>query len=255
MVTSDRARLARRAVQCFVRQTWPATELVIVDDGAEDYGPMLAAFAGAPIRYTRLPRRPSQRLGALRNVSLDLAIGDYCMQWDDDEWFHPQRVERQMQALAGGAGACVLRDTLMHLDAPGFVDHPYRTGLPAGTPGTILHQRTAVRYPNLPRGEDSAFRDALRRTLALVVLDRRNSHLLIRCFHGANTWHRRHFVERLHYTLGDKLHYALARYVRRDLLTHPAFHLTADEQAAARAFLADSGALGLISARTAPAPA
>jgi glycosyltransferase involved in cell wall biosynthesis len=249
MVTANRAALARRAVRCFARQTWPARELIIVDDGDEDYAPMLNEFAGIAVRYERLPRRDSVRLGGLRNVTLELAAGDHCMQWDDDEWYHPRRIETQMTALAAaGGGACVIRNTLMHLDDPALVEHLYRTGLRAGTPGTILHERTAVRYPNVARGEDSDFRDALRRTRRVHVLDAGLSHLLVRCFHGRNTWHRQHFFERLHYTAGDKVQYAVAKYLRGNLLTHPAFRLNAEERQAAAAFLEDSRALGLLSA-------
>jgi glycosyltransferase involved in cell wall biosynthesis len=251
MVTANRLALARRAVQCFARQTWPARELVIVDDGDENYAPMLDEFPGLPVRYERVPRRDAVRLGGLRNLTLELAAGDHCMQWDDDEWYHPQRIETQMAALeAAGGGACVIRDTLMHMDDPAFVDHLYRTGLRAGTPGTILHERTTVRYPNVSRGEDSDFRDALKRTRPVHVLQDGLSHLVVRCFHGKNTWHRQHFFERLHYTVGGKLQYAAAKYLRGNLLTHPAFRLNAAERQSAAAFLDDSRSLGLISAST-----
>src|SRR5690606_9633386 len=97
MVTRDRPRLARRAVGCFLAQTYPNAELVIVDDGGVDYGPMLSSLGGrAPIRYHRLRPEPERRLGALRNESLDRAAGEYVVQWDDDEWYHPERVARQM---------------------------------------------------------------------------------------------------------------------------------------------------------------
>jgi glycosyltransferase involved in cell wall biosynthesis len=206
----------------------------------------------ASVRYERIAPGPGRLLlGGLRNITLDLARGDYCMQWDDDEWYHPRRIELQMRALAAGAGGCLLRDTLMHLDAPGFVERPYRTGLTSGTPGTILHRRTRLRYPDVRKGEDSLFRDALRKEMPVAVLDRRFSHLFIRCFHGANTWARRHFCERLHYTLGDKLEYARAKYLRGDLFTHRAFQLTTEERAAVRSFLDQSRELNLLTAHDA----
>jgi glycosyltransferase involved in cell wall biosynthesis len=36
MVTANRAAIARRAVRCFLDQSWSNRELVIVDDGSED---------------------------------------------------------------------------------------------------------------------------------------------------------------------------------------------------------------------------
>jgi glycosyltransferase involved in cell wall biosynthesis len=248
MVTRNRAALARRALQCLADQTWPALELVIVDDGDESYEPVLAPFRHRfPIVYHRTGSDPSRRLGALRNTSLDLATGDYCIQWDDDDWYHPERVRVQMAALdAGGLDAVLLRETLMHLDSPEFRLHPFRTELRRGTPGSILHRRTDVRYPNLARGEDSVYRRDLARRLNVGLLPPPHAHLFIRCFHGANTWDARHFTERLHYTWRDRLDYVRARWWRGNLLTHPRFMLTAIERAAFDLFLDQSRTLGLL---------
>jgi glycosyltransferase involved in cell wall biosynthesis len=248
MVTRNRLRLARRALQCFARQSWQHKELVVVDDGEHDYEPILAPYRGRwPIRYHRTHVEPGRFLGGLRNVSMDLAEGEYLMQWDDDEWYHPSRIEVQMQALGPDLDAVMLRQTLMHLDAPEYVERPYRTELRRGTPGTLLHRRTALRYPNLARAEDTAFVRLLRREMRVGGVRGPHSHLFIRCFHGTNTWDRKHFTERLHRTWRDKLHYFSARVLRGDLFTHAAFRLTAPEQESARQFLKDSRELGLLS--------
>jgi hypothetical protein len=105
--------------------------------------------------------------------------------------------------------------------------------------------RTALRYPNTSRGEDSDFLRRLRRTVPVRLLGRECSHLFIRCFHGGNSWSRTHFSQRLHYTLRNKVEYAYARWIRGDLLAHPAFRLTAAERESARAFLQASRDLGL----------
>ena len=251
MVTAGRSRLAERAVRCFCAQTWPNRELIIVDDGPEDYGAMLQPYrSAAAIRYYRIEHDGGRRLGALRNAAIERAGGQFCAQWDDDDWYHQERLDRQMQPVAAGWGASVLRQTLMHLDAPGFVDRPYRTGLRRGTPGTIVFRRNAVRYRNIPRGEDSDFLSRLRRTgTRVAILGRESSHLFIRCFHGANTWDRRHFSERLHDTVRNKLEFAYARFIRGDLFVHRAFQLNDAERAATRAFLEQSQDLGFCGAR------
>jgi hypothetical protein len=150
-----------------------------------------------------------------------------------------------MAALPSAYGASVLRHTLMHLDTPAFSAHPYRTGLRRGTPGTVLHARSAVRYPNQPRGEDSVYLRRLRSVMPVTIMDELSSHLFIRCYHGQNTWDYGHFTERLHYTWRDKVHYARATLLRRDLFSHPAFALTPDERRAFERFREDSRALGL----------
>lgn len=250
MVTRDRAAIARRALRCFARQTWQNTELVIVDDGDRDYGPVIDELGDeVRVRYHRIDSQPDRYLGGLRNLSLDLAEGEYCIQWDDDEWYHPTRIERQMKALEEqGLEACVLKWTLMHLDRADMADHLYRADVGNGTPGTILHRRTSARYPNLPRAEDSVFLQDLSRQMRVGIVDGPHSHLFIRCFHGNNTWDADHFLKRLRRTPRQMLQYLKARLIRGDLFTHPAFQLDALERAAAREFLADSRELGVVAA-------
>jgi glycosyltransferase involved in cell wall biosynthesis len=248
MVTRNRARLARRSLACLLTQTWPNKELVVVDDGDQDYGEILAPLADRiPVHYHRVDNREGISLGGLRNIALDRANGDFCVQWDDDEWFHPQRIEAQMQAVrARGLDAVVLHWTLVHVDSPRMTAHPFRACLGRGTPGTVLHRRTALRYPDLPRGEDSEFWRRLSRNLRVGTLTDPHGHLFIRCFHGDNTWSLRHFTGRLYRSLPDLLHYCYARFVVRDLFVHPAFRLTPAEMSAVQQYLSLSRELDLL---------
>jgi glycosyltransferase involved in cell wall biosynthesis len=230
MVTRNRAALARRAIHCFAEQTWPERELVILDDGGEDYGPIIAPFVatGVRIRYERVAERPGVRLGQLRNEAIGSAQGEWCMQWDDDEWYHPTRIETQMHARRGMA-AVALQWTLVQLDSPTHGLLHFRADSGIATPGTVLHHRDAARYQNLPKNEDGLFlRDV--RAHGLAVLGGEHSHLFVRCFHGTNTWDERHFLRRLHRRPNDWLPYIRAR-AAGDLRQHPAFDLAPRERA------------------------
>lgn len=248
MVTRDRLALARRATACLAQQSHPRCELVIVDDGKQSYQPLVDAYAGQlPIRYHRLEPQPGRFLGALRNVALDQAQGEYCVQWDDDEWYHPQRIEMQLRELVRRKlDAVLLRWTLMHLDEPSFVRFPYRADAGLGTPGTIFHRKTSIRYPNLPRGEDSVFMRAFAQQGRIEPMQEAHSHLFMRCFHGSNTWERKHFLKRLRRRPSDMARYAWAVYARRDIRTHPAFRLNAEEREATAHFLRMSQRLDLL---------
>jgi glycosyltransferase involved in cell wall biosynthesis len=248
MVTKNRLPLARRAVECFVAQTWGNKELVVVDDGDEDYTAMLDAYrASAPIRYFRVKPEPGARLGDLRNLSLDRADGEFIAQWDDDEWYHPERIAVQTRALAGGLDVAVLRNTLYHLDRPGFVNDLFKTSMRGGTtPGTILQRRSNVRYRSMSRAEDTEYLARLGQTLRVGVLEPPHTHLFVRCFHGENTWSFDHFEESLRMTMRDKLGFFVAKYVRRDLRHHRAFQLSELEREAAEKFLKHSRDLRIL---------
>lgn len=248
MVTRDRSAIARRAVECFAAQSWPNKELVIVDDGKEDYEPMLAPYRERfSIDYLRIPEDPAVRLGGLRNLSLERARGEYLCQWDDDEWYHPERLERQARALLAGADLTFLENTLVHLNVPGFVEHMYRTSSSVRcVPGTILHRRSSIRYPNLSRAEDSVYFDEFKSRARVVATPRPHTHLFIRCFHGKNTWDYEHFLKGLDRTRWSRVRTFWAKWVQRDVRKHPGFRLTPLERDTERRFLADSRGLGLV---------
>jgi glycosyltransferase involved in cell wall biosynthesis len=243
MVTANRAAIARRAVSCFLDQSWSNRELVIVDDGSEDYAPIVSSIPADRLIHQRIGKSSGNTLGKLRNLSLDLARGDLVAQWDDDDWYHPDRLKRQAEALTGGKRACVLAATLMHLDAPEWMDRPYIGSLNPGVPGTILHRADATaRYPEERRGEDTVFLDHWSRE-QLAVIDA--PHLFLRAFHGSNTWERAHFERRVRNTLPSAVEYGL-RKLTGTLSGHSRFRLPPEAGRAFEAYREQSRALGLL---------
>ena len=243
LVTANRAELCRRAVHCYLEQTYPNKELVVVDDGEQDLTEVLSVIPSEEVNYLKLEPSPDNVLGHLRNVALDAAKGDYVAQWDDDDWYHPQRLERQIAVLEAGHDAVTLSSSLMHLDTGEFVDHPYFGFLPNGVPGTIVHRADkTVRYPELRRAEDTEYLDhwMARRYTKLDEM-----HLFIRCFHGANTWEQTHFLSRMKNTPRDLIGYIWHRYIRRNVTGHRRFRITPEAQHAFKAYVADSRRLGL----------
>jgi glycosyltransferase involved in cell wall biosynthesis len=255
MVTADRPRLMRRSVRCYRRQTYPNRELVVVDDGATDLAPVLASLSDEEFTYVCLDPDTDHVLGHLRNVALDAASGDYLAQWDDDDWYHRERLVRQAALLDDGADACALQGTLMHLDAAEYFYHPYVGLLDDGVPGTIMHRRDdAARYPDVARAEDTEFlQHWLDRDYRLLPAS--EAHLFIRCFHGSNTWEKTHFLTRMRNTPRDAIAYVWHRYVRGDLFRHRRFQLRNAAQAAFRTYLQDSADLDLFRHAPDPSPA
>lgn len=243
MVTADRRRLTERSVDCFLAQTYPNRELVIVDDGSEDYAPILARVPADRLIHHRLPKNPATTLGELRNLSLDLARGALMAHWDDDDWFAPQRLARSVETL-GDKAAVWAEATLMHLDDPAWLDRPYLSWFKGGAPSTIVHRRRDdIRYPKERKGEDSTFRDAWLR-LGTALIPRAEAHLLIRCFHGSNTWDRGHFERRLALRPAQIVEWKLRQWTGTTA-GYSAFRLTSAQRAAFDAYVAQSRALGL----------
>lgn len=243
MVTADRMHLAERSIDCFLAQTYPNRELIVVDDGTQDYAPILSRVPANRLIHHRLVKDSATTLGALRNLSLDLARGDVIAQWDDDDWFDPTRLARQIVVL-GDHAACWCPVALMHLAEPKWLTRPYIGWFQGGVPSTILHRRRDdIRYPLERRGEDSTYRDAWRR-LGFTLLDEGEAALLIRCFHGGNTWERTHFEKRIALTPRDRVEWGVRRLLVRTT-DYSRFRLTPRQRSSFDAFFAHSRALGL----------
>ena len=243
MVTCDRPQLARRAIQCFLLQTYSPRELLIVNDGDLSYGDVIPHELPVDVTITELhiETEESNTLGELRNLALDKANGEFVAQWDDDEWYHPERLAIQISAIEQShKAACALKWTLMHIDSDELVNHPFRADAGLATPGTIVHRRTHARYPAQRKGEDSVFIRSVKEDGGLCVLGQNYSHLFIRCFHGSNTWDFDHFLKRLRRTPRGLLSLMFLKLLHKPITSHYAFDLSDLEQAAINEFKSDT---------------
>lgn len=95
MPTRGRPQFARQAVEYFLAQTWPAKELLILDDF---FAPSFSAPpAGDGIRY--FSERHKLIVGAKRNRCCSEASGDIICHWDDDDYSAPGRIADQVARL------------------------------------------------------------------------------------------------------------------------------------------------------------
>jgi glycosyltransferase involved in cell wall biosynthesis len=189
-VTRARVTLLSRAVRCFLDQSHPSRELLIVFD-ADDTATRqyVDTLADERIRGIEVPVSPRRSLGSLRNLAVAEARGQYICQWDDDDWYHPDRLTAQLSALrASGRPACVLsRWTCVDVEARRAYISPHRIW-----EGSILIERERmVEYPDLARGEDTVALNVLSDRQHLHMLDR--PELYVYTFHGSNTWDRTHW--------------------------------------------------------------
>jgi len=182
----------------------------------------------------------------LRNMTLDRAKGEYVAQWDDDDWYHPDRLRIQTETLEQGADACCIRAALMHLDTPEFLEHPYVGKLKDGVPGSIVHRNDpTIRYPATRRAEDTVFLSAWMKR-RYVCMPEDYTYLFIRCFHGSNTWEKAHFLRRIRNSPVDALGYLWHAKVKGNVTAHRNFKLNEKEKEAFDSYIKTSKTMGLL---------
>lgn len=240
MVTANRKEIAKRSVACFKKQSYPNKELVILDDGTQDYTPILAGIPTEDVLYHKISKKEGQHLGQLRNISLDIARGDVMAQWDDDDWYHPNRLTIQVSQLNDSVQACTLSKTMMHVNSDEYREFPFLGGLKGGVPGTIVHYRNDdIRYPNIRKAEDTDYLHEWMK-LGYTKLADEYAYLFLRAFHGSNTWDMDHFTRRMRNSPIKLLRYLWFKHVIKDLSLLPELRLDDKAKEAFLAYMADS---------------
>ena len=96
MVTRGKLFPSRFAAEWFQRQTYANRELVLICDAPGTEIERHCRELNDPRIRIAYPAAPASSLGALRNLSLRAAQGEWICQWDDDDLYHPRRLELGM---------------------------------------------------------------------------------------------------------------------------------------------------------------
>ena len=190
-VTHQRPHLLRRSIDCFLAQTHPGCELVILhEDGDAATAQLLAGLNAPGVRAITVPTAAGMRLGTKRNTLVAAARGRYVAIWDDDDWHAPGRIAAQWQAvLDTGRPACVLQHVVVY-DA---VNRRAFLSLGRHWEPTLFCERGAMPpYAPLNTGEDVPCVEALISAGRVFALSRPDLYVYV--YHGGNTCNAAHFA-------------------------------------------------------------
>lgn len=198
-ITRGRPDFLRRCLASFDRQTWSRKELVVVVDRRGDLDwvePFFEEHRRDDLRWAVPPA--VEHLGRLRNISVEMARGDYVAIWDDDDWYHPARLEAQVRAaLEEDVDACWLQDALHYFKDSGEL---FVVRWPLGLPPSLLCRRASMpRYTEVldpekgQKGSDTLLQRELLESRSNVLITE-SPFLYSYIFHGENVWPRGHHV-------------------------------------------------------------
>ena len=188
-VLARRAQFLASAIRRWaVGQKGIETELLVVTDPGEE----AAIKAAVPMRPNiRIIQCDSRILGRKYEAGINAAAGAYCAKWDDDDWYGPTRLARQVEPLAlGNADIVSLREHYALLLPDGTFWTSNHTHRHAYHDGTLVARKDCLKYAsfgNCSLGESAIFvRKACRAGARHVTIDAGEDFAYVR--HSCNAW-------------------------------------------------------------------
>ncbi len=119
--TYNYAHFVCEAVESALAQTYPAVEVIVVDDGSTDDTRARLAAYGTRIRYVH---QKNQGLSAARNTGIREARGPFVAFLDSDDQFHPRKLEHQMAEFARRPELGLVGTNAFSDEPPAWTDVP-----------------------------------------------------------------------------------------------------------------------------------
>lgn len=135
----DGARFIDAALRSVLVQTYPVSDIVVVDDGSGDTSGEVAAAVGPPVRVVR---QPHAGIGAARSHAVSLVRAEAVVLLDADDLLTPRSVQARVEVLHQRPEIDIVYGqirTFQELagDEPVALDQPR----PAHTAGAMLVRR------------------------------------------------------------------------------------------------------------------
>ena len=193
-VTRSKKNLLERAIRCFKSQTYINKELIVVYETGDFAAKTIKNITNdKDIFFIEIKSSPKLTLGELRNISIQQCNGYYFCQWDSDDWYHPKRLEIQLNALLSANKKVCLLSRWILFD---YVTNNAYLSCERNWEGSILCDKSLInnfQYPNCIKGEDTPFIDNLLKYNYVTLIN--EPWLYIYTYNTFNTWNREHFEE------------------------------------------------------------
>ena len=187
MLTADRPEMTRRAIECFMAQTYEPKRLCVFDSGEE----LLGLVSTAKVGYVDARAMRGNSIGALRNLVNGCVLPQIVTHFDSDDWSALTRLEEQVDYLLAHPGVDVVgyNDMLYYdstRDQSWYYSHPNPNFVLGGS---MTYWRSAwerKQFPDLSKGEDTQWIKGLR-VASMSSLRMDPAPIMVCEFHGANT--------------------------------------------------------------------
>lgn len=97
-----------QCVSSLVSQTYPHTEILLIDDGSPDECPALCDAYAAQYEHVKVIHKENEGAACARKTGLEAASGDYVLFMDSDDWLDHDAISHCMEKALKEDADCVM---------------------------------------------------------------------------------------------------------------------------------------------------
>jgi glycosyltransferase EpsE len=127
--TFNGSKSIRRAVDSILNQTYKNLEVIVCDDASTDNtNQLLYALYGENERVKIINNKINSGLSISLNNCIECSIGEFIARMDDDDFSHPDRIEKQMDFLLSHPEYSIIGTSVNYFDEMGVWGTSKQTG-------------------------------------------------------------------------------------------------------------------------------
>lgn len=147
-------RLVEEALECFLRQTYQDRELILINDAPTQK----LNFKHPLVHVYNMPNRFNS-LGEKRNFAIQVANGDYCTTWDDDDIRLPGTLSQMAELIRSKPGVDYFDDMAYWYSENNSITGKVTTSWPGHYASACYSRKLGLAspYQKVSCGEDQGF--------------------------------------------------------------------------------------------------
>ena len=137
ITTHNRPELLKRAIESVLHQTYKDIECIVVDDNSSDNTKDICSQYS--VNYIYIPPNESKGGNYARNLGIKASNGDYCAFLDDDDYWEPEKIEKQLYLIKKNDSEFVHCGRRLEIVKNNYVY--YKDKMPRSSHGGDMHKR------------------------------------------------------------------------------------------------------------------
>ena len=139
VATYRREERLRQALASLMQQSHDDVEIVVVDDNADaEWNQTVQAIVADFPQVVYVQNAENKGSAVSRNIGIDTATGEYVTFLDDDDLYLPQKIERQVKAMAESGADYGLTDLYLYWENGKPADRRVRRYIKKTDPASLM---------------------------------------------------------------------------------------------------------------------